>query len=118
MLHPATLLQVTSLGPLLVSACQILVSRDSCARATSPTTIPQLCSRKRQALPVGATGACHLGTVTGLPRTNLVLGARMIVLPGDLYFEDVVNVRHLANEVEVHENALHHRTKTRTYPVA
>ena len=83
MLQPATLLHVTSLGPRSVAACQILVSMVSRTRFTSPTTIPQLRSRARQALVGGAAGAGPLGSVTSLPQTSFVLGARTAVLPGD-----------------------------------
>ena len=116
MLHPETLLHVTSLGPLSVSACQILVSMDSCTRFKSPTTIPQLCSRARQALPGGERGACPLGSITGLPRTNLVLGDRMPTLPGYLNFQEAINPGHLALEAEVGEDALHHLPETFAYP--
>ena len=82
MFQPVALLHVTTLGPLSVSACQILVSIDSCTRYTSLTTMPQLRSRDRHAPLGGTAGDCPLGTVTCLPRMNLVLGARMTILPG------------------------------------
>ena len=118
MLHPSSLLQVTFLSPLSVSACQILVSRDSCERITSPTTMPQLCRRVRQSLPVGATGACPLGSVTGFPRMNLVLGARMLFLPANLDSEAAVNFGHRATETELHERGLHQLAKMFSYPEA
>ena len=118
MFQPETLFHDTSLGPLSVSACQILLSMVSCTRFKSPITIPQLCSRARHALPGGERGACPLGSITGLPRTNLVLGDRMPTLPGHLNFQEAINGRHLALEAEMGEDALHPLSELLPYPAA
>ena len=115
MLHPIPWLHATSLGPLSVSACQILVSMDSWMRFTLLTTIPQLRRRARHALLDGATIACALGSITILPRTNLVLGVLMSSLPYDFDCHDAIVNCYVTLETEMCQDAFHHRSKIYTY---